>query len=161
MVSLEQRHEMPAYPEEVEATLQEGIKVTNGWGPREILGNGSVTGIEFKKCTRAFDENGRFSPTYNEKASGPRFRPTKSSRPLGRPADEEFTKHVGLSRAWYFPADSVTLQTSLPGVFAGGDAMSGPKSVIEAVAAGKCAAESIDRFLNGRDLTAARFDKYA
>ena len=52
----------------------------------------------------------------------------------------------------------MTLQTSLPGVFAGGDAVSGPKSVIEAVAAGKRAAESIERYLNGKDLTAARFE---
>ena len=42
MVCLEQRHEMPALPEEVAATLEEGIKIHNGWGPRRILGNGTV-----------------------------------------------------------------------------------------------------------------------
>ncbi len=156
MVSLEQRHEMPAYAEEVEATLQEGIKVTNGWGPRAILGNGSVTGIELKKCTRVFDENGRFSPAYAEN-EGLSLEADQIITAIGQTTDEEFTKHVGL-QGRYFQADPVTLQTSLPGVFAGGDAVSGPKSVIEAVAAGKRAAESIDRHLGGKDMISQRFD---
>ena len=66
MVSLEQRYEMPALPEEVAATLEENIKINNGWGPKRILGNGKVNAIELKRCTRVFDENGRFSPTYND-----------------------------------------------------------------------------------------------
>jgi heterodisulfide reductase subunit A-like polyferredoxin len=158
MVSLEQRHEMPAYPEEVEATLQEGIKVRNGWGPRAILGNGSVTGIELKKCTRVFDENGRFSPVYadNERMS---LEADQIITAIGQTSDDEFVKHIGAgTQGRYFKTDSVTLQTSLEGVFAGGDAVSGPKSVIEAVAAGKRAAESIERYLNGKDLTAQRFE---
>jgi len=158
MVSLEQRHEMPAYPEEVEATLQEGIKITNGWGPRVILGNGSVTGIELKKCTRVFDENGRFSPAYaeNERIA---LAADQIITAIGQTTDEEFLKHIGVgTQGRYFKADPVTLQTSLAGVFAGGDAVSGPKSVIEAVAAGKRAAESIERYLNGKDLSTARFE---
>ena len=66
MVSLEKRDEMPAYKEEIAATLAEGIKIHNGWGPKRILGDGGVTGIELKECTRVFDENRRFSPAYNE-----------------------------------------------------------------------------------------------
>ena len=67
MISLEQRKEMPAYKEEVEATLAENIKIRNGWGPQRILGNGSVTGIELKRCTRVFDDQKRFSPAFDEK----------------------------------------------------------------------------------------------
>ena len=55
-------------------------------------------------------------------------------------------------------ADAVTLETSIKGVFAGGDAVSGPASVIQAVAAGKRAAESIARYLNGEDMRADRFE---
>ncbi len=66
MVSLEQRQEMPALPEEIEATLEEGIAIHNGWGPRRILGNGSMEGIELKRCTSVFDKEGRFCPTYDE-----------------------------------------------------------------------------------------------
>ncbi len=62
MVCLEGANEMPAYKEEVEATLAEGIKIRNGWGPKRITGNGSVTGIEFKRCTRVFDDQKRFRP---------------------------------------------------------------------------------------------------
>ncbi len=57
-----------------------------------------------------------------------------------------------------FKIDPVTGQTSIEGVFAGGDNASGPASVIEAVAAGKRAAESIERYLNGEDLLENRFE---
>jgi heterodisulfide reductase subunit A-like polyferredoxin len=158
MVSLEQRHEMPAYPEEVEATLQEGIKVTNGWGPLRILGNGSVTGIELRKCTRVFDENKRFSPVYDEQQRIS-IDADQIITAIGQTSDDEFVKHIGVAtQGRYFKADPVTLQTSLEGVFTGGDAVSGPKSVIEAVAAGKRAAETIERYLSGKDLTAQRFE---
>ena len=66
LVCLEQHHEMPAYPEEVEATTAEGITILNGWGPRSILGNGIVTGIELKRCTSVFGYDGRFNPRYAE-----------------------------------------------------------------------------------------------
>jgi heterodisulfide reductase subunit A-like polyferredoxin len=158
MVSLEQRHEMPAYPEEVEATLQEGIKVTNGWGPLRILGNGSVSGIELKKCTQVFDADGRFNPVYDEQQRIS-LEADQIITAIGQTSDDAFVGHVGAqTQGRYFKADPVTLQTSLDGVFAGGDAVSGPKSVIEAVAAGKRAAESIERYLTGKDMISQRFD---
>ena len=83
MVCLEQRHEMPAYKEEIEATLAENIKIRDGWGPKRILGNGSVTGIELKRCTRVFDEQKRFSPAFDENDSL-QWRPTRSSSPSAR-----------------------------------------------------------------------------
>ena len=67
MVCLEQCDEMPALPEEIAATLEEGITMENGWGPQRVLGNGAVSGIEFKQCTCVYDENHRFSPLYDEK----------------------------------------------------------------------------------------------
>ena len=66
LVSLEKMDEMPAYEEEIEATLAEGIKISNGWGPKRITGSGSVEGIELKQCTSVFDAEGRFKPVYNE-----------------------------------------------------------------------------------------------
>jgi heterodisulfide reductase subunit A-like polyferredoxin len=158
MVSLEGRHEMPAYPEEVEATLHEGIKVTNGWGPRRILGNGSVTGIEMKKCTQVFGTDGRFNPVYDEQQRIS-IEADQIITAIGQTGDDAFVGHVGAqTQGRYFKADPVTLQTSLDGVFAGGDAVSGPKSVIEAVAAGNRAAESIERYLTGKDMVSQRFD---
>ena len=68
-------------------------------------------------------------------------------------------EHINVvSERGCFKTDPVTGQTSIEGVFAGGDNASGPASVIEAIAAGKRAAESIERYLNDKDLLANRFE---
>lgn len=158
LVSLEQRNEMPAYPEEIEATLSEGIIIRNGWGPRRFIGNGVVTGVEFRKCTRVFDDNGQFSPVYDDNI-------LETSTvdmviiAIGQKIEPEFLEHIGTEKTRSgIAVDSVTLETSLEGVFAGGDAASGPASVIDAVAAGKRATESIVRFLKGENLHSTRFE---
>ena len=158
MVCLEQHREMPAYPEEVEATLAEGIKIRNGWGPRQILGNGSVTGLECRRCTSVFGYDGRFNPTFAD-SDRITLKADQIIIAIGQKGSEAFLAHLGVERErGSIKADSVTLETSLPGVFAGGDAISGPASVIDAVGAGKRAAESIDRYLNEMDLRADRFE---
>ncbi len=158
MVCLEQRGEMPAYPEEVTATLAEGITIRNGWGPRQVLGNGSVSGIEFKRCTSVFDAEHRFNPKYDENERT-NLEAEQVILAIGQQGDEAFLKGAGVElNRRSIKADPVTMQTSIPNVFAGGDTVSGPLSVIEAVGAGKRAAESIDRYLNGRDLRGGRFD---
>ena len=157
MVALEKRDEMPAYKEEIVATLAEGITINNGWGPNRIVGDGSVTGIELKECTRVFDENGRFSPAYNEnnlKAIGA----DQIIVAIGQAVNPDLLQHCGVGTGrGCFMADPVTLETSVQGIFAGGENATGPGSVIQAVAAGKRAAESIERYLNGKDLRADRF----
>lgn len=158
VVSLEQLHEMPALPEEIEATLEEGITIYNGWGPRRILGNDSVEGIELKRCTSVFDEEGQFNPTYNEN-DRTTLKADQIIVAIGQMLDAEFIKHAGTeTERGCFKADPVTLETSLTGVFAGGDSVSGPASVIQAVAAGKRAAESIDRYLRHEDMRRSRFE---
>ncbi len=158
MVSLEQRQEMPALPEEIAETLEEGIKVSNGWGPLRILGDGNVTGVELKSCVSVFDKDGRFSPTYDEC----RLTTMKADRviiAIGQSLDKGFINSAGAeTERGCFRADSVTLETSLKGVFAGGDSVSGPASIIQAVGAGKRAAESIDRYLRNEDLRSSRFE---
>jgi heterodisulfide reductase subunit A-like polyferredoxin len=158
MVCLEQRHEMPAYAEEVGATVSEGINILNGWGPRTILGDGSVTGIELKRCTSVFGYDGRFNPQFAEND-----RKTVEAEQIiiaiGQQNDKEFLEHLGLQvERNSIRVDKLTLETSIQGVFAGGDTVSGPASVIEAVGAGKRAAESIEKFLNGKNMTSNRFD---
>jgi heterodisulfide reductase subunit A-like polyferredoxin len=159
MAALEQRNEMPAYPEEIEATLVEGIKIRNGWGPRRILGDGSVAGIELKRCTQVFDEEGHFNPVYDENDLIS-IDADQIIIAIGQKNDDAFLEHVGARiEQGNFKADPVTLETSIEGVFAGGDTVSGPASIIEAVAAGKRAAESIERYLKGQDLRDARFEE--
>ncbi|MGD0209184.1 MAG: FAD-dependent oxidoreductase [Verrucomicrobiota bacterium] len=158
MISLEQRNEMPAYKEEIEATLAENIKIRNGWGPKRILGNGSVTGIELKRCTRVFDGQKRFNPAFDENDLAT-IKADQIIVAIGQAVDEELVSHIKVqNERGCFKADPVTGQTSVPGIFAGGDNASGPASVIDAVAAGKRAAESIERFLKGKDLLGGRFE---
>jgi heterodisulfide reductase subunit A-like polyferredoxin len=159
MVCLEQREEMPALLEEIEATLEEGIVIHNGWGPKAIVGGTGVEGIEFKKCTRVFDEKGRFSPVYDESVLTT-LKADQVIIAIGQAVEKQIMQHAGAdTERGYFKADPVTLETSVKGLFAGGDSVSGPASIIQAVAAGKRAAESIERYLKGEDMRSARFDE--
>ena len=158
MVSLEQRSEMPALPEEVSETLEEGIKVTNGWGPRRILGAESVAGIELKRCVSVFDDNGRFSPLYDEKTLMA-IQADHVIVAIGQSLDKSFSDTAGLEiERGCLKIDPLTFETSAAGVFAGGDSVSGPASIIQAVGAGKKAAESIDRYLKNGDMRSNRFE---
>jgi heterodisulfide reductase subunit A-like polyferredoxin len=158
LISLEQREEMPAHPEEIEATLAEGIAIRNGWGPRRILGDSAVSGIELKACTRVFDEEGRFAPLYDEK-NVTAVNADSIIVAIGQGVAGEMLSAIGAdTERGLFKVNPVTLETSVTGIFAGGDNASGPATVIQAVAAGKRAAESIDRYLHGKDLLADRFE---
>jgi NADPH-dependent glutamate synthase beta subunit-like oxidoreductase len=149
----EERSQMPAFAAEMEEAAEEGIKIQNGWGPREILqhGQGGLR-LELSRCIRIFDEEGRFSPQLDDfrglspsaesviVAVGqqtdlsllpPEIRPSPRSNPL---------------------VDPLTLQSQRGKVFAAGDLISGPRSVIEAMAQGREAAVSTDRFLRGETL---------
>jgi len=157
MVSLEQRDEMPALPEEVRATIEEGIKVLNGWGPRRILGNGTVTGIELKQCASVFDINGRFNPSYDER-NLKELQADQVIIAIGQSLDNDLAVQSGAEiERGLLKVDPVTLETSIQGVFAGGDSVSGPASIIQAVAAGKRAAESIDFYIKNEDSNQPHF----
>ncbi|SLM28456.1 Predicted heterodisulfide reductase/ glutamate synthase fusion protein HdrL [Desulfamplus magnetovallimortis] len=158
MVCLEGRHEMPAWDYEVEEALEEKVKIENGLGPaRFIEKNGAIFGVEFKRCTSVFDENGRFNPQYDP-ADLITIETDHVIVAIGQTGELEFaqTQSIPVTNHGGLAADPLTLQTSIPWVFAGGDAFYGPKSVVDAVACGKEAAESIHRFLRGTDLAAGR-----
>jgi heterodisulfide reductase subunit A-like polyferredoxin len=158
MVALEQLNEMPAYPEEIDATLNEGIIIKNGWGPHSITGNGSVTGIDLKRCVSVFDASGQFNPVYDE-SNRTIIQAGQIIIAIGQMADKEFLEHINAqTKQDCFKTDPVTLETSIKGVFAGGDDVSGPASVIDAIAAGKRAAESIEKYLNDEDMASGRFE---
>ena len=158
LVSLERRQEMPAYKEEIEATLAEGIVLRNGWGPKQIFGNGFVIGIELKQCTSVFDSSGKFKPSYDENNTI-KIDADQVIVAIGQMVDSDLTNHIGIDiERGCFKVNPVTLETSAAGIFAGGDNASGPGSVIGAVAAGKRAAESIARYLNNEDILLDRFE---
>ena len=159
MVCLERREEMPAWAHEVQEALESDIKIVNSFGPKAFFIDKSkrVSGLEFKTCTAVFDENKRFNPQYDESACTPIFADTVIIS-IGQSTDRAHLDGQGIafSRVGGLQADPVTLQTNLEWVFAGGDAYHGPKSVVEAVASGKEAAESIHRYINGLDLREGR-----
>lgn len=158
LVSLEEHGEMPAYEDEIKATIEEGIIIRNGWGPNRITGNGSVSGIELKKCTQVFDENGKFKPLYDS-SKLETISTDQVIVAIGQMVEADLLANSCIDTEFgCLSADSITLETSEKGVFAGGDNVTGPASVIQAVASGKRAAESIERFINGKDMFENRFE---
>lgn len=160
MFCLESREEMPALVEEIEETLEEGITIGNGWGPKRIvIENGKVTGVEFKKCTSVFNSDGRFAPEYDENdtmivETDVVLLSIGQSIEWGSLLDGS---KVELNRNNTAKADGLTYQTAEKDVFVGGDAFTGPKFAINAIAAGKEAAISLHRFVQpGQSLTLGR-----
>ncbi|MFO7749526.1 MAG: FAD-dependent oxidoreductase, partial [Desulfobacteraceae bacterium] len=108
-------------------------------------------------CKAVFDEQGRFSPSYDEEDLTV-LDADYVIVAIGQMGELEYADQegVGVTARGGLEADPVTFQTPIPWVFAGGDAFYGPKSVVDAVACGKEAAESIHRFLNNEDLALNR-----
>ncbi|MFP4036881.1 MAG: FAD-dependent oxidoreductase, partial [Desulfobacteraceae bacterium] len=158
LVCLETREEMPAWDYEIEEALEEGVEIVNSLGPTRFLAEGDgLTGVEFKRCTSVFDSEGRFNPSYDENDLTTIDADTAVVA-IGQAAELDFAEgqDIAVSPKGGLEADPVTLETPLPGVFAGGDVFYGPKSVVEAVGCGKEAAESIHRYINGIDLKQGR-----
>ncbi len=158
MVCLEKRDEMPAWDYEIEEALEEKVKIVNSLGPLRFIGiDGKVDEIEFQECTSVFDENGRFNPQYDD-CKLTSYETDIIIVAIGQMGELEFADKEGiaLTPPGGLEADPVTLQTPIDWVFAGGDAFYGPKSVVDAIASGKTAAESMHRFINGEDLNEGR-----
>ena len=151
MFCLETREKMPASDEEIEEALEEGIELNCGWGPKEVLEeNGHVSGVVFKKCTRVFDAQGRFSPEYDENDTV-----TIPCRhvifSVGQAIDWGHmldNLHVELRPNGGALANKLTYQTSEPDIFVGGDVYTGPKFAIDAIAAGREGAISLHRYVH-------------
>ena len=151
MFCLETREKMPASNEEIEEALEEGIELNCGWGPKEILEeDGHVRGVVFKKCTRVFDAQGRFSPEYDENDTV-----TVPCRhvifSVGQAIDWGHmldNLHVKLRPNGGALANKLTYQTSEPDIFVGGDVYTGPKFAIDAIAAGREGAVSLHRYVH-------------
>jgi len=147
------REEMPANPWEVKEAESEDVKISFLASPTKILGeDGHVTAIE---CVRMelgeSDETGRRRPTPIEDSEFTTELDTVILA-IGESPDLSFLpEEIEVSEQNTILVDPVTMTSNLPGVFAGGDVVSGPATVIEAIAAGKRAALSIHRYLKGED----------
>ena len=154
LVCLESREEMPAFGEEVEEGLQEGLKIHPSLGPKQFVGkNGKLSGLETIRCTSVFDANHRFNPVF-EAGSESVIPCDTAILAIGQTSDVSFLSPelgVEITRQGILKVDPETLSTTAPGIFAAGDIAFGPRLIISAVADGKRAAEGIDRYLRGEE----------
>jgi len=156
VISLEALEEIPAArtvqgQDELREALEEGIKLHPAWGPRAILGDERVSGVDFVSCKRVFDENGRFNPEFDASKTM-KLDADSVVLAIGQQPDFDFLTDadgIELGPGGTVKIDPETLATSASGVFAGGDAAFGPRIAIEAIANGKTAARSIHEFLGG------------
>lgn len=156
MACLETRDEMPAYPHNQKDAEAEGVEFHCAWGPARILEkDGHVTGIELVACTRLRDGDGRFAPAFDTS----RTLTLAASHiifAIGQKAElDGFAGEIDV-RNGRIAVEDITFATSQWGVFAAGDAATGPASVVSAIAGGRECAFSIHRMLKGADLVGER-----
>jgi len=156
MVCLESRAEMPAYQWEVDEALDEGVELHDGWGIAGFRGDPRVESVELRLCTSVFDENGRFSPSYDDSVRD-ELSCDLAIVAVGMGADTAAFPELVPEGARSIQADPATLQTAVPWVFSAGDAVTGPTTIAEAVGHGCKAAFMIDGWLSGSEL--AGFDE--
>jgi heterodisulfide reductase subunit A len=153
---------MPAFKHEIEEAEEEGIIIHTRRMPKRIIGvKGRAVGVETLECISVFDSEGRFNP---------QVRPNTESIleadtiivAIGQEVDYTLLKAADgllVTKGGLLQVDGITQQTNIPGIFAAGDAVSGPGLVIQAIAQGHEAAISIDRYLRGEDLRKEREKK--
>jgi NADH-quinone oxidoreductase subunit F len=169
--------EMPAYAEEVEAALEEGIRLETLVSPTSIryIRAAEAEGVKvetFVEPVKIDARNGRLADIQcirnklGDVDSSGRRRPvpiagTEFTIPLdtlivaiGERPDSDYLVSMGLEldKGGRLPVDAKTLQTNRKGVFAGGDLVTGPNTVVNAIAAGRKAAGVIDRYIHGEEL---------
>ena len=147
---LESREEMPAHEWEIARAEEEGVLINNSWGPKKVLGEGSATGLKLMKCSSVFDDKGNFNPVFEEEITT-MMGAAHIILAIGQKADLSFTAGLkGIeSDGGRIAVAEADFATGEKGVFAGGDVVSGPDSIINAMAHGRKAASAIDRYLGG------------
>jgi NADH-quinone oxidoreductase subunit F len=152
------REEMPAFAEEVEAAIHEGVTLEILTAPTRIVTrNGTLTGIEvIRNRLGEMDASGRRTPV---PVPGSQFPVSLDTLivAISEGSDTDCVSVAGANRVettgkGTIRIEPATLTTNRPGVFAGGDVVTGPNTVVDAIAAGKKAAVMIDRYLNGEPL---------
>jgi NADH-quinone oxidoreductase subunit F len=140
------KDDMPAFPEEIEDALEEGVKIHFLVTPVKVLGDERVVGVECVRMeTRGFDRGGRRRPVAVE---GSNFVVEADTLIpcIGQGLTAGLEAQQELFNKWGFvQVDERTMKTSIPGVFSGGDAVN-PATVVEAVAHGRKAAVEIDKY---------------
>ena len=155
IVSLETFEEMPVLRttqghEEFEEAQKEGIAFITRRGPMRFVGDSRLRRVELRKVLSVFDDNGRFAPAYDD-SDVIGIDADACILAIGQRADLSFltsADEIALTPGGTIKVDPVSLATTAPGVYAGGDVAFGPRNLIEAVANGKRAARSMHEYLS-------------
>ena len=152
LTCLECREEMPAHEWEIQKAIDEGITINCSWGPKTIIGtDGKVSELEIIHCDSVFDDNNIFNPIFDEKN-------TKSIKTdiiimaIGQIPDLSLLgseSKINISTSGLIQTKEGTLETNVSGIFAGGEVINSPSSVVDAIEMGRRAASSIDKYLGG------------
>ena len=147
LTAIDQRRDMSASPHDIEMAVGEGVQLHPGWGPIKIDEDGGVT---FQLCEQTHDADGKFDPKYDPT----RLMTLEADHVImatGQGTDMAILdgSDVEQYHHGFIVADSKTLMTDEPGVFAGGDAQHGPRLAVDAIRSGKIAAAAIDAWLRG------------
>jgi heterodisulfide reductase subunit A-like polyferredoxin len=153
--------EMPAHREEIQQAEEEGVQFHFLTTPTKLYKKEKTTCLQCVKMELGEpDSSGRRRPIalQNSEYDLPCDYVIFA---IGQELDTTLMdeNNIAVSKSGFIEVDPLSLQTSMEGVFAGGDAVTGPATAVEAIAAGHNAAESIDRFLNNKDLSAGRKQK--
>ncbi len=151
LACLEQSWEMPASAEEIARAVEKGIVVKNGYGVSRLLYEGEkIRGMELVTCTSVFDAEHRFAPQY-DRDSKITVNCDSVLLAAGQKVDLSFIQQeykLAVNRG-PIKVEAGTQKTSRPGVFAGGDLVTGPSTVVMAIRTGRNAAEVINQELGG------------
>ncbi|MBI3648390.1 MAG: FAD-dependent oxidoreductase [Actinobacteria bacterium] len=153
VVALENRQEMPAHEYEIEEAEVEGIQIMHRLGPKAILGDARVEGLQTLDVSSVFDPDGRFNPRFVE-GTEQTIGCDSVILAIGQTPDLSWlapSDGVEVSPRGTIAIDRETLATSAGWVYAGGDVAFGPRNLIDAIADGRRAAASIHRQIAGEE----------
>ncbi|MBC3798244.1 FAD-dependent oxidoreductase [Acetobacterium tundrae] len=150
MACLECESDMPASREEIARAREEGVIIMPSWGLSKVIEeNGVLKGMELKRCTSTRDEKGAFSPQYDH-CETQIVNAENILMAVGQQVDLSFLDEkyqVQLNQRGLIDVSEETQMTSREGVFAGGDATTGPATVIKGIANGHKAANGMNKYL--------------
>jgi len=152
MVCLEARGAMPAHEWEVAEACSEGISLHDRWGIAGFTGSGNVESVQLKPCLSVLDAQGKFAPRYGE-AGSDEIRCDHVLVAIGMGADTTTFPELAPGGSRALVAEQSSMKSPVVGVFAAGDAVTGPATIAKAVGQGRKAAYMVDRWLQGLPMT--------
>lgn len=152
LTCLECREEMPAHEWEIQKACDEGIILDCSWGPKRIVEKeGKISEVELIHCDSVYDDNNAFDPIFDNN----NIKSVNTEMiilAIGQIPDLRLLgsdNRIKITASGLIEVNKETLQTNISGIFAGGEVIESPSSVVDAIAMGKKAASSIDKYLGG------------